>query len=96
MVEKMAEKSYLTVIEVAELLRIGRSSAYEAVRTGQIPSVRVGKLIRIPRAALVPSTAQSATAYAGERAAVLESEGVRNVATVPDTQLASARYDRAR
>lgn len=41
-----------TVEEVAELLRIGRSAAYEAVRRGQIPALRLGRRLRIPRSAL--------------------------------------------
>jgi excisionase family DNA binding protein len=42
----------LTVNEFAALARVGRSAAYEAIRRGQIPSVRIGRKIRIPRAAL--------------------------------------------
>jgi excisionase family DNA binding protein len=43
----------LTVEEAARFLRIGRSAAYEGVRAGTIPSVRVGKLYRIPRGMLM-------------------------------------------
>lgn len=43
----------LTVEEAAKLLRIGRGAAYEAVRKGEIPSVRVGRSIRVPRRALL-------------------------------------------
>ena len=39
----------MTVIEVAEFLRIGRTTAYELVRTGEIPSVKVGRQIRVFR-----------------------------------------------
>jgi excisionase family DNA binding protein len=42
----------LTVTEAAELLGIGRSAAYEAARRGEIPTIRVGRRILIPRAAL--------------------------------------------
>lgn len=42
----------LTVPEVARLLRISRGSAYEAIRTGQLPSLRFGRTIRVPRVAL--------------------------------------------
>src|ERR1700733_7145102 len=38
----------LTVEEAASVLRIGRSCAYAAVRAGEIPSIRVGRAIRIP------------------------------------------------
>lgn len=39
----------LTVEEAETLLRIGRSAAYEGVRSGEIPSIKVGRSIRIPR-----------------------------------------------
>jgi excisionase family DNA binding protein len=39
----------LTVEEVAAALRVSRTTAYEGVRTGEIPSVRIGRSIRIPR-----------------------------------------------
>lgn len=46
------EVKVYTVEEVAKLLRIGRSAAYEAVRRGQIPSVRLGRRLRVPSKAL--------------------------------------------
>jgi excisionase family DNA binding protein len=42
----------VSVERAAECLGIGRSLAYEAVRTGEIPSIRVGTRIRVPTAAL--------------------------------------------
>ena len=39
----------LTVEETADLLRCGRSAAYAAVKAGQIPSIKVGRCIRVPR-----------------------------------------------
>lgn len=42
----------LTVTEAAKRLGVGRASAYEAARTGQIPTVRIGKRILVPVAAL--------------------------------------------
>lgn len=42
----------LTVSEAGEVLRIGRTAAYEIVRCGKLRSVRVGKVIRIPRDAI--------------------------------------------
>ena len=43
----------LTVVETARLLRIGRNKAYDLVRAGVIPSIRLGRSIRIPRDALL-------------------------------------------
>lgn len=44
---------FLTVLEVAQLLRIGRDAAYAAVRNGTVPSVQCGRLLRIPKQALL-------------------------------------------
>lgn len=43
----------LTVGEMASVLRIGRNSAYQLVKDGNIQSIHVGRSIRIPRNALV-------------------------------------------
>jgi len=50
--ETEINKQTLTVEETAEILGIGRSSAYEAVRQGQLPVIRVGRRYLVPRAAL--------------------------------------------
>ena len=41
-----------TVEEAAEILGIGRNSAYEAVRRGEIPAIKIGKRVLVPKAAL--------------------------------------------
>ena len=43
----------LTVAEAGEVLRIGRSSTYALVCCGRLRSIRVGKMIRVPRDAIV-------------------------------------------
>lgn len=43
---------WITVEELARYLRIGLSCAYELVRSGEIPSRRFGRLIRINRSSL--------------------------------------------
>ena len=45
-------KRTYTVPEAAKLLGIGRTAAYEAARTGQIPTIRIGKRLLVPVAAL--------------------------------------------
>ena len=42
----------LRIKEAARLLGIGRSSAYAAVRRGEIPTVRIGGLRLVPKSAL--------------------------------------------
>ena len=46
------ESLTVTVPQAARLLGIGRNSAYVAIERGDIPHVRIGKRIVVPRAAL--------------------------------------------
>lgn len=46
------DKILLKPAEVAERLRIGRSLVYELITQGEIPSIRVGRCIRVPVVAL--------------------------------------------
>jgi excisionase family DNA binding protein len=43
------EHEWLKVPEVAGVLRIARSRAYELVAEGEIPSVRIGRSVRVSR-----------------------------------------------
>jgi len=43
------ERETFTVDEAAKILGIGRSKAYEAIQSGEIPSLRFGKRIVVPR-----------------------------------------------
>ena len=46
------DKLTLTVDETAKILGVGRNSAYEAIARGEIPVVKVGKRLLVPKAAL--------------------------------------------
>ena len=46
------ETPFVDAIEAGRLLGVGREAAYRAVRSGEIPSIRVGKKIRVPVAEL--------------------------------------------
>jgi excisionase family DNA binding protein len=64
-----SERLTLTVAEVAARLGLSRNGAYEAVWAGQIPSIRIGRRVLVPRAALermleAPSHAAAAVARA--------------------------------
>ncbi len=45
-------KLLLTIPEAAELLGIGKTLAWSLVQQGELPSVRLGRLVRIPRVEL--------------------------------------------
>jgi excisionase family DNA binding protein len=46
------DKTLLTVTEVARRLSLGRATTYQLVRRGELPSVRVGRAVRVPVHAL--------------------------------------------
>jgi excisionase family DNA binding protein len=62
---KPDESLVLSVKAVAKILGLSRNSAYEAVRTGQIPSLRFGKRILVPRVALNKMLSQTDTCGSG-------------------------------
>ena len=44
------EKELLKPAEVGEKLRIGRSKVYGMLASGELPSIRVGRCLRVPNA----------------------------------------------
>lgn len=50
--DRPVQRLTLTVEEAAETLGISRAFAYEAVASGDIPCIRIGRRILIPKAAL--------------------------------------------
>ena len=47
------ESLVLTVEEARRLLRLSRGLMYDALRRNEVPNVRIGRRILIPRAALM-------------------------------------------
>ena len=43
------QHEWLKVPEVARIIRVARSRAYELVAEGEIPSVRIGRSVRVSR-----------------------------------------------
>jgi excisionase family DNA binding protein len=48
----MPERRVVTLDEAAVLLRISRGSAYQAAKTKEIPTIRIGRRLLVPVAAL--------------------------------------------
>jgi excisionase family DNA binding protein len=46
------ERRTVTVQEAATILSVGRNKAYEAARSGEIPTIRIGKRLLVPLTAL--------------------------------------------
>jgi excisionase family DNA binding protein len=50
--DELAEPATMTVEEAARVLGISRGTAYKAARAGQIPTLRLGNRLLVPRPAL--------------------------------------------
>ena len=46
------ERLTLTIAETARLLGIGRQLAYDRVKAGEIPALKIGRRLLVPRIAL--------------------------------------------
>lgn len=51
-VSDLSEIRFLTVAEVAALMRVSRMTVYRLVHAGELASVRVGKSFRVPERAV--------------------------------------------
>jgi excisionase family DNA binding protein len=56
------------VPQAAQMLSIARSTAYALIQRGELPSIRVGKSLRVPVAALEAWVERQARQSAGEAA----------------------------
>lgn len=57
----------LTIEEAGEVLGIGRSLAYEASRTGELPTFRIGGRILVPTAKLLDRYGLAVTPTQGQK-----------------------------
>jgi excisionase family DNA binding protein len=48
----LAEIRFLTVAEVADVMRVSRMTVYRLVHSGDLPAVRVGRSFRVPERAV--------------------------------------------
>jgi len=48
----MAERLTITVPEAAEILGINRTGAYRAIERGELPAIRIGRRLVVPKAAI--------------------------------------------
>jgi excisionase family DNA binding protein len=53
MINVTEETLTLSVLATAKLLGISRGKCYQAIATGEIPNLRIGKRILVPRATLL-------------------------------------------
>ena len=49
---ELGQMKFLTVAEVAALMRVSRMTVYRLVHSGELPAVRVGRSFRVPERAV--------------------------------------------
>ncbi len=52
MASNLSEVRFLTVAEVAAVMRVSKMTVYRLVHSGELASVRVGKSFRVPERAV--------------------------------------------
>ena len=50
---KQDDRLVYDVPEAGALLGLSRNASYEAAKRGQLPTIKVGKLLKVPKAALM-------------------------------------------
>ena len=51
-VSDLSDVRFLTVAEVAELMRVSKMTVYRLVHSGDLPAVRFGRSYRVPQSAV--------------------------------------------
>ena len=50
--DRLGEVRFLTVAEVASIMRVSKMTVYRMVHNGDLPAVRVGRSFRVPERAV--------------------------------------------
>ncbi|MEO8750161.1 helix-turn-helix domain-containing protein [Dermatophilaceae bacterium Sec6.4] len=58
-VGKVGEVTFMTVAEVAAIMRVSKMTVYRLVHSGELEAVRVGRSFRVPEAAVSAYLTQS-------------------------------------
>jgi excisionase family DNA binding protein len=48
----LSEVRFLTVAEVAEMMRVSKMTVYRLVHSGELPAIRFGRSFRVPDSAV--------------------------------------------
>ena len=49
---QLGEVQFLTVAEVASIMRVSKMTVYRMVHAGELPAIRVGRSFRVPQDAV--------------------------------------------
>jgi excisionase family DNA binding protein len=66
MANESPQLTFLTVQEVADLMRVSSMTVYRMVHSGDIPAIRFGRSFRIPRSAVVALMGHASSQQLGD------------------------------
>lgn len=52
MARDLSEVKFLTVAEVADMMRVSKMTVYRLVHSGELPAIRFGRSFRVPESAV--------------------------------------------
>jgi excisionase family DNA binding protein len=52
----LIDARFLTVAEVADMMRVSRMTVYRMVHSGDLPAIRFGRSFRVPESAVLVAT----------------------------------------
>jgi excisionase family DNA binding protein len=52
MAQDLRDVRFLTVAEVADMMRVSRMTVYRLVHSGELPAIRFGRSFRVPESAV--------------------------------------------
>ncbi len=58
---ELVDDGLFTVRQAADFLRVGRTKIYGLINSGDLPRCKIGKCVRVPRAAVVQLAERSLT-----------------------------------
>lgn len=60
----LADVRFLTVAEVADMMRVSKMTVYRLVHSGELPAIRFGRSFRVPETAVVEAIRRPASSAA--------------------------------
>jgi excisionase family DNA binding protein len=62
----LADVRFLTVAEVADVMRVSKMTVYRLVHSGELPAIRFGRSFRVPESAVRAAASPTGTEAAAE------------------------------
>ena len=69
--EQQSAPRFMTVTEVADIMRVSKMTVYRLIHSGEMPAIRVGKSVRVPEAAVAQMIQAGMADHSGDQARVI-------------------------